>query len=104
MSAINNGIDHIMMYKRRDIDPEFYQKNKHILDLPAGDGLWLWKPYFILKTMDIAPEGSLIIYADSPVIFKNPITPFINHLKNHDVLLLLDGTHRKKMFQKPEQL
>ncbi len=75
MSAINNGIDYIMMYKRRDIDPIFYEKNKHILNIAAGDGLWIWKPYFILRTMDIAPEDSLIIYADSPVIFKKPITP-----------------------------
>lgn len=95
MSAINNGIDHIMMYKRRDIDQQFYQKNKHILDIPTGAGLWIWKPYFILKTMDIAPENSIIIYADSPVLFKKPVTPFINLLEKNDVLLLLDGARRK---------
>ena len=100
MSAINNGIDHIMMYKRRDIDQEFYENNKRILDVPVGDGLWIWKPYFILKTMDFAPQDSLIIYADSPVIFKNPTNLIINRLQEHDVLLLLDGTLRKKNVQK----
>jgi len=95
MSAINNGIDHIMMFKRRDIDTEFYQKNKHILDIPSGDGLWIWKPYFMLKAMTAAPEGSIIIYADSPVIFINPITSFINLIKEKDVLVLLDGQRRK---------
>jgi hypothetical protein len=100
MSAINNGIDHIMMYKRRDIDQIFYQKNKNILDILPGDGLWIWKPYFMLKTMDLAPQDSLIIYADSPVIFKNPITPFINRLKDHDILLLLAGTPRKRNVSK----
>jgi hypothetical protein len=95
MSAINNGIDYIMMYKRRDIDPAFYEKNKQILDIPMGAGLWIWKPYFMLKTMDIAPQDSIIIYADSPVIFKKPITPFIDLLKKNDILLLLDGARRK---------
>jgi len=95
MSAINNGIDHIMMFKRRDIDAEFYEKNKRILDVPAGDGLWIWKPYIMLKAMAAAPEGSIIIYADSPVVFINPITPFINLTKENDVLVLLDGARRK---------
>lgn len=95
MSAINNGIDHIMMFKRRDIDAEFYQENKHILDIPTGAGLWMWKPYFMLKVMDSAPKDSIIMYADSPVIFKNPITSFIHLLKNNDVVLLRDGARRK---------
>ncbi|MGV8949102.1 MAG: hypothetical protein ACOH2E_07070 [Candidatus Paracaedibacter sp.] len=95
MSAINNGIDHIMMFKRRDIDAEFYQKNKHILDIPMGDGMWIWKPYIMLKAMATAPEESIIIYADSPVVFINPITPLINLIKKNDVLVLLDGARRK---------
>lgn len=95
MSAINNGIDHIMMYKRRDIDPEFYQKNKEILDQKAGAGLWIWKSYFMLKTMSHAPENSVIIYADSPVIFKKPITHLLNLLNQYDVLVLRNGSQRK---------
>lgn len=95
LSAINQGIDHIMMYKRSHFDEKFQKKNQKILDVPMGDGLWIWKPYIMLQAMDKAPENAIIIYADSPVIFKNPITPFIKRLQEYDVLLLLDGTHRK---------
>lgn len=95
LSAINQGIDHILMYKKHHIDADFYAKNKRIFDVPDGDGLWLWKPYFILKTMQMVPENSIIIYADSPIIFKHPVDAFTKHLKEHDIIVLRDGAQRK---------
>ncbi|PIZ33594.1 MAG: hypothetical protein COY39_02140 [Alphaproteobacteria bacterium CG_4_10_14_0_8_um_filter_37_21] len=95
ISAVNNGIDYMMMYKKTHFDADFLSKNNHILDHKYGDGYWIWKPYCILKAMDAAPEDSIILYADSSVVFKKPITRFIEILEQKDVLVLLDGTHRK---------
>lgn len=95
MSAINNGVDTLCMYKRRDMDADFLEKNKSYLEDPRGAGLWIWKAYFLLKTMKSAPENSVLIYADSPVVFKKPITPLLEDMQKTDVLLLSDGTPRK---------
>lgn len=94
-SALNKGFDHIHMYKKRDMDAEFTKKNKNILSIKAGAGLWIWKAYFMLRTMENSPEDSIIVYADSPVIFQKPIAPILKLLEKHDVLLLKDGSERK---------
>ena len=95
ISAINNGFNHISMFTPNHFDSAFARKNQSILQEKRGAGLWIWKSYFMLQIMKSAPEGSIIIYADSPVIFKNPITPFMQILQDKDILLLLDGTPRK---------
>lgn len=41
LNAINKGFDRFMSYKRKDIDFDFYNKNKKILDVKHGAGLWL---------------------------------------------------------------
>ena len=53
------------IYTPDDIDPNFYKKNKPILDQPRGAGYWLWKPYFIYKALQ---EGD-VIYTDAGVLF-----------------------------------
>lgn len=66
-SGLLNCIDRIILYRKRDIDKEFYQKNKIILDAKRGMGYWLWKPYFIFKTLSSIPNDDYLIYADSGV-------------------------------------
>lgn len=99
-SALNRGFDRFFQYHRKDIDAEFYEQNKKILDQKRGSGYWLWKPYILLKTLKELPEGSIVFYADSPVIFKKSIGPFVRKLNdtNTDVLLLQDGSKRKNNF------
>src|SRR5208282_2331127 len=63
LSALNKGVDFILNYRKSHIDKEFFEKNKHILSQKKGDGYWLWKPYFILKTLENAPENSTVIYS-----------------------------------------
>lgn len=59
------GFDVSYNFNLNDIDSEFYEKNKKILDLPRGAGYWLWKPYFILKVLSEANYGDIIFYTDS---------------------------------------
>lgn len=54
------------IYTKKDIDRDFYEKNKHILDQERGAGYWLWKPYFIYKALQ---EGD-VIYTDAGVLFQ----------------------------------
>ncbi len=91
MSVVDKGFDRIYSYHRSDIDEDFYQKNKHILQQKRGAGFWLWKPYFILKTMQELPNDAIIIYADSGLIFKKPIDAILTNLKEYDTILLTHG-------------
>jgi hypothetical protein len=83
-SALNRGIDFIFNYRRSHIDEAFYKKNQSILGEKTGAGWWLWKPYFILKTMENTPEGCVIIYADSGAIFTSSPMPILKHLQEND--------------------
>lgn len=83
-SALNRGIDFIFNYRRSHIDETFYKKHQNILDEKSGVGYWLWKPYFILKTMKNTPEGSIIVYADTGAILTNSLIPILNHLQKND--------------------
>ena len=77
-SALNRGVDFIYNYRRNHIDPSFIKKNP-ILNEPVGAGMWLWKPYLILKTLENIPEDSLLLYADSGLLIRKPIREFIDN-------------------------
>lgn len=83
-STLNRGIDFIFNYRRSHIDENFYKKYQAILDQKMGAGYWLWKPYVILKTMQNAPEGSIIVYADTGAIFTNSLVPILENLQQYD--------------------
>lgn len=69
--------DKVISYSPRDIDPDFYERNKKILSQEKGNGYWLWKPYFIKKALDMLSFGDFLFYCDSGSYFIRPITPLI---------------------------
>lgn len=77
--------DEIIEYSDKDIDNQFYNKNKIALDTPRGGGLWLWKPYIILKTLRQLNDGDICMYIDSGVMFMKDVTPVIDILKSSEV-------------------
>jgi hypothetical protein len=52
-------------YGTEDLDDDFKEKNKHILELPRGGGYWIWKPYIIHKHLEKIKDGDILIYADA---------------------------------------
>lgn len=69
-TAINIGkVDKYYSYKPEDIDINFKNKNKDILSRKRGNGYWLWKPYFILKTLkEKLNKGDFLIYTDAGIM------------------------------------
>lgn len=95
------------MYGRQNIDSEFYARNKYILDSPRGNGYWLWKPYFILKIMNQLPDNSIILYADSGVVFSTPPSNrLFDLLKENDIVCAGHGRPAKlrTLFKKEAQI
>lgn len=91
LSTLNRGIDHLHTYRRCHMDKDFYVQHQPILTQKRGAGYWLWKPYFILKTMDMYPDNAIIMYADSGVIFSKDIELLLKDLSSHDRILVSQG-------------
>jgi len=72
------GFDRVISYSYKDIDADFYQKNKRIFNQRRGDGCWLWKFYFIKKSLMLLNEGDFLFYCDSGATFIAPINQLIN--------------------------
>ncbi|HPY67318.1 MAG TPA: hypothetical protein PLP03_04050 [Bacteroidales bacterium] len=79
----------VKAYTEKDIDKEFYRKNFEILNEKRGGGYWLWKPYFILKTLKDLKPGDFLFYCDSACFFVNKIDFLISSLleSNQDVMV-----------------
>ena len=67
----------VIQYRPKDIDRRFLQLNKDILSHKRGAGYWLWKPYFIRKTLIELQFGDYLCYSDSASYFINPIDSLI---------------------------
>ncbi len=88
--AVNKGIDFILNYRKSHIDVKFFEKNREIFNERVGAGMWVWKPYIILRTLQSAPEGSIIIYLDAAFKIRKPIPRFLDQLGDKDMMLVQD--------------
>ena len=78
-------MDKYYSYGPDDIDPIFKEKNKDILSRKRGNGYWLWKPYFILKTFkEKLIEGDYLIYTDAGILYIDTTYKIINFLKEQN--------------------
>jgi hypothetical protein len=75
-------VDNVICYKFADIDADFKQKNDRIFQNKRGDGLWLWKPYFIHRTLVNIEENDYLIYSDSGMCFLRDVDILIEKMKN----------------------
>lgn len=75
------GFDQVISYKYEDIDEEFKTKNQHILSQRRGAGYWIWKPYFIKKTLESLEDGDIVFYCDSGAEFILSAKPLIELCK-----------------------
>ena len=69
-------------YKPKDIDHDFREKNKYILEKGRGNGYWLWKPYFLYKTLkEKLDYGDYLIYSDAAVMYVDSAQKLVDFLK-----------------------
>lgn len=99
LSGIQAGFDAILQYTREDIDASFYEKNKEILTQKRGAGYWLWKPYFIFKTLQNIKEGDVVFYSDSGAEFVKPMEPLFSLIKEKEVVgFKMSGNHKERQY------
>ena len=82
------NFDKIIGYSQLDIDETFYHSNRHILEQKRGGGYWLWKPYFIYKTLQEMNDNDYLFYSDSGAFFLKSVDLLINELEkyNQDIM------------------
>ncbi len=79
--------DEIIEVGPEDIEDEFFQKHKEILTQPRGQGYWLWKPYFIARTLEYVQEGDIVFYIDSGNEIISDIQPLFDLLQHQDIVV-----------------
>ena len=100
-TALKEGnINTVIQYSYDDIDEEFKNENKEILDLPRGAGYWLWKPYFILKALNTMNENDVLIYCDTAMRFIASLDIYINKMKSSIMLFQHTTDYIEKQFTK----
>lgn len=59
------GFDKVIENNPDILDDDFKEAHAEILNQARGAGYWLWKPYCILKALESAADGDLVMYTDS---------------------------------------
>lgn len=93
--------DKVYSYGPEHIDAAFYDKNKMILNQKRGNGLWLWKPYFIYKTLMDCEDGDIIFYCDSGSFFIRKIQWLIDSMTEGEKIWVSDIPLLESCFTKP---
>lgn len=77
--------DNVIEFSEKNLPENFFEVNSEIMNYKRGFGLWLWKPYIILRAMDKLQDGDILVYADSGITFIRDIknlTPILDSSKD----------------------
>lgn len=95
------GFDKVYSFSPSDIDKNYYERHKDILSEKRGNGLWLWKPYFINKVLSECSDGDIVFYADSGAFFVKKIDKLISSLRKNEKIWVSDCPLLESCFTKP---
>lgn len=79
------GFTDVIEYGPEDIEESFKEEHEDIFRYKRGNGLWLWKPYLIKKTIDSMNDGEILFYCDSGACFFRSAREIISKLTDQDV-------------------
>ena len=77
----------IIFFNKKDIDENFINENKYILDQHRGGGYWLWKPYIISESLKKIGENDILFYIDSKYYFTESFGELYKALLRQDLLV-----------------
>lgn len=88
-SAYERGkADKVLEFHPKDI-VELKEAYPEHFKITRGGGLWLWKPYIILKALDMIEEGDYLFYCDSGAVFIDDLHQMIPDLETSSCGLML---------------
>lgn len=77
--------DEVIEYGPDDVDPEYRKRFENIFSYQRGDGLWLWKPYLMKKTLERVKEGDYVYYCDAGSFFIRNKRSFMDDVTRDDI-------------------
>lgn len=95
-------VDEFYGYTPKDVDAEFRKKNSYILDKGRGNGYWLWKPYFLNKTLvEKLDYGDFLIYSDAAILYVDLAQKLVDFLNEKKLDMYLHRLpHLEKVYTK----
>lgn len=100
---IKGCVDKVIEYSPNDIDLKFKSDYAKILSYKRGAGLWLWKPYIILKTLNEMNYGDYVFYCDSGAYYVDKVQYLVDCLEsNNEEIMLYELPLLEKQFTKAE--
>ena len=95
-------VDKFYGYTPKDIDEDFKRKNKYILEKGRGNGYWLWKPYFLYKTLkEKLNYGDYLIYSDAAIMYVDLAQKLVDFLNEKNLEMYLHRLpHLEKYYTK----
>jgi len=96
LNLFNDYITYTDKYLKNDTQfwnthASFIENNKR------GYGYWLWKPYIIMKTLNVMNKGDVLLYLDGGCeVFKGDMNSLIEKCIKNDILYTLTGTLEKE--------
>lgn len=102
-TGLEAGFNVVYQMNESEIDSDFYNQNKEILDQPRGAGYWLWKPYFINRILSTMNDDDILFYCDSGCTFVKDVNPLFEKIKEDKNGILafdLSGFFIEKEFTK----
>ena len=93
-------VDRVHAFAPWDIDKQFYQQNKNILQEYKGAGYWLWKPYFIQKVLRTMADNEYLLYMDAGIRIIDSIRPLINLFANNKPIICFELPYIEKYWTK----
>lgn len=93
--------DKVYEYGPEDIDKEYTEAHKDIFAYKRGNGLWLWKAYFIDRLLATCDEGDIIFYLDSGAFFVKSVDKLLETMRDDEKIFITDIPLIEKCFTKP---
>jgi hypothetical protein len=91
----------IIIFEKNDIDNEFVNKNKSILNCARGGGYWLWKSYIINETLKKINENDIVFYLDSKYcFFEDFVNLYSKYMENNDILVWKNKPNEQVWYMK----
>ena len=95
-------VDKFYGYTPKDIDADFRAKNDDIFSRGRGNGYWLWKPYFLYKTLkEKLNYGDYLIYSDAGIFYTDLAQKLVDFLNERNAEMYLHRLpHLEKVYTK----
>lgn len=94
--------DRICEFKPEDIEESFRKAHSDIFSYSRGDGLWLWKPYFINRVLNESNDGDNIFYIDSGAFFIRDPRVLLHYVSDELPIFACDQPLLESCWTKPE--